>query len=267
MECSVNNPKISILMSGYKTNIGLLKRTLESISSQTYRNFELVFIDDGCSSDTIDSLLKYQNSFPIVLLQNPINLGLPKSLNRGLAVAKGEYIARLDDDDIITCDRLEKQLQYLEDNPEYVGCWSEFTYIDSDDNEIGKSCIKGIDFLKTFIKKGNCCCHSSLFIKKSILQEIAGYNEKYLYAQDMELYLRILQKYRMGCVDDYLVKFRVNTTRNPIDKKILAFVFSFSAAVKFVYYNRKLIFKFLILVRFFVVFKFVFFDILKELDN
>lgn len=267
MECVNNKPKISIVMAGYKTNINLVKKTLDSIKNQTYKDFELVFVDDGCSAETVSYILKYKEYFHITYIKNEMNLGLAKSLNRGVSKAEGDYIARLDDDDIIMERRLEKQLLFMENNPDYDACWSDFLYIDQFDNVIGKSKIPTKNILHTLIKKGNCCCHSTFFIKKDVLIKSNGYNEKFLYAQDFELYLRLLNGHKIGCLKEYLVKFRVNTTRNTIEKKILSFVFSFSSAIKYAYYNRTFTIKLLLLIRFLTMFKFVFFDVLHEKDN
>lgn len=261
----MSNKKITvtILMAGYRSKVDLLRDALESIKIQTYQDFEIVFVDDGCGQAALECLNQYQNDLNIKVLHNTENMGLPKSLNRGLSIAQGEYIARFDDDDIMLPDRLEKQIHFLEQHQKYAGCWSEFDFIDSQGNVIGKSNAFRTNYRKQFVSKGNCCCHSSLFLRKSVMTEVGGYNEKYLYAQDLDLYLAILRKYDMYCLKDCLVQFRKNTTRNPIDKQVLSFVFSFSSALRYVYENRTLKNKIYLMLRILVMIKFCFIDIFK----
>lgn len=110
------NPKISVVMPVYNGE-KYLKEALESILNQTFKDFELIVIDDG-STDKSEEIIKSFSDQRIVYLDNGSNLGLSKSFNRGIQAAQGDYIARMDADDIALKERFEKQLNFLKDNPE-----------------------------------------------------------------------------------------------------------------------------------------------------
>ena len=113
----MENVKISVLMPVYNTNKKYLKQSIESILKQTFKDFEFIIIDDGSDIKTKKFLKSFKDD-RIVLIENEKNLGLIKTLNKGIKLAKGEFIARMDADDISTPDRFEKQLLYMTKNPE-----------------------------------------------------------------------------------------------------------------------------------------------------
>ena len=99
-------PEISVIMPVYNTKEEFLRAAIESILIQTFRNFELIIIDDGSTEETKKIERDYDDE-RIVIIENGINMGLPKTLNIGLKNAKGKYIARMDSDDISVENRLE----------------------------------------------------------------------------------------------------------------------------------------------------------------
>src|SRR5688500_300589 len=110
----VMSPKISVILPVYNGQL-FLKAAIESILNQSYGNFELLIINDGSVDDTEKIIFGF-NDLRIRYIRNERNLGLIATLNKGLDLAKGEYIARMDNDDISLPARLEKQLAYLEEN-------------------------------------------------------------------------------------------------------------------------------------------------------
>lgn len=118
---------ITVLMSVYNTPSEYLCSAVDSILHQTYQNIEFIIIDDGSSGATKNTLRSFHDE-RIVSICNEHNLGLTKSLNIGLAAARGKYIARMDADDISLPERLEKQLSFMEDHPETAALGS---YIES----------------------------------------------------------------------------------------------------------------------------------------
>ena len=119
---------ISVIMSNYNTPEEYLREAIESILNQTYKNFEFIIIDD-CSTDNSLEIIKSYNDERIVLIENEENIGLTKSINKGLAVAKGEYIARMDADDVSLPQRFEKQINYMNDHTELIVCGSSMELI------------------------------------------------------------------------------------------------------------------------------------------
>ena len=114
-------PKISVIMGIYNC-ASTLPDAIDSILSQTYTDWELILCDDGSVDDTYAVAEEYQIKYPekIRLIKNESNSGLPKTLNNCLAVAEGTYIARMDGDDISMPDRFEKQIRFLEENPDKI---------------------------------------------------------------------------------------------------------------------------------------------------
>lgn len=224
--------KVSVLMSVYDPEWEYLRLTLDSLSGQSYRDFELVLVNDGADDEKLGMLLR-DYSFDVVLVKNPVNLGLPGALNEGLKKCTGEYIARIDDDDIMETGRLEAQVAFMEEHPDILSLSSGYTIIDEDGREIGVNTYDRLRDLKgTLLYKGNCLCHSTLFARKSALEEIGGYDQKMTYAQDYDLYLRLIRKGKIHVIPDKLIKFRSAPGRISRNKRILSTLFSYYASLK-----------------------------------
>ncbi|MBQ8250583.1 MAG: glycosyltransferase family 2 protein, partial [Alphaproteobacteria bacterium] len=112
-----NDPLVTVIMPTYNRSHEV-EKAIQSILSQTYKNFEFIIINDGSQDNTLFILKKWQKKDKrIILLNNEKNMGISSSLNKALKIAKGKYISRMDDDDISLPTRLEKQVRYLENNP------------------------------------------------------------------------------------------------------------------------------------------------------
>lgn len=215
-------PKISIIMSLYNPDYEYLKECLDSIAAQTYQDFELILINDGCSEEKLQKVLETYH-FNTIIINNPENLGLAKSLNKGIDKANGEYIARIDDDDIMEPHRLEVQLKYMEDHSDVGATVSNYKIIDAQGNVIESIVGDRNKKIKKFlINRGNCLCHSSLFMRTSVARELNGYDGKLYYAQDYDLYLRMIEKYDIYEIPQCLVRFRRSTVRSSAEKSIFS---------------------------------------------
>lgn len=168
------HPKISILMGIYNCE-DTLEEAVNSIIDQTEKNWELILCDDGSSDETYALACRLQNKDSrIVVIRNSENQGLAYTLNHCLQVARGSYIARMDGDDRCSADRFEKELCFLEHNPDFavVSCAMDFfdaygTYGVSIYNEYPqrKDLIKGSPF-----------CHAGCMMRKNVLLDLSGYN-------------------------------------------------------------------------------------------
>ena len=116
----MNNPSVSVLMSAYNAE-KYVGEAIESILNQTFKDYEFIIIDDASTDKTLSQIKNYTDN-RIVIIQNEKNLKLAASLNKGLRIAKGKYIARMDADDISDLTRLEKQFDFLERYPEIDIC-------------------------------------------------------------------------------------------------------------------------------------------------
>ena len=108
-----DNPLVSIVMATYNDKPLYIKKSINSILSQTYKNFEFLILDDSTNKETIDVIDKYSNDKRVRIFREFKKLGFVSSLNKGLKLSKGEYIARMDGDDVSSRDRIEKQVEYL----------------------------------------------------------------------------------------------------------------------------------------------------------
>ena len=121
-----DKPKVSVLMPVYNTKEEYLREAIESILNQTFRDFEFLIIDDGSTNGAQAVIKSYQDE-RIRFVQNETNLGIFKTRNKLCAMARGEYVATFDSDDISLPTRLEKEVAYLDEHPDVsvVGAWYE----------------------------------------------------------------------------------------------------------------------------------------------
>lgn len=194
---------ISILMPVYNVE-KFVTEAIESILNQTYENFELIIIDD-CSTDRTANIVKdySMKDSRVIYLQNEQNLKIVKSLNRGLKICKGEYICRMDGDDISELDRLEKKVEFLENNPsiDLVGC--SVLAINEEGKQIGKN--KMLDNerkIRKTIKYSSPVLHLWM-ARKSVYDSIGLYRE-IKYVEDYDFLLRVIKKgFRVTNLSEY----------------------------------------------------------------
>lgn len=199
-------PKISVILSVKKREH--LQDAVKSILKQTYRNFELIIINDSSKKIIVPSDAR------IKIVNNKTNLGLTKSLNIGIKRSRGEFIARMDADDISKPERLKTQLGFLEKNPKIalIGSWVDF--IDEKGSFLRiKKLPTDFKTIKNNLIKANQFYHPTLFIRKKILDIVGYYDEKFTYSQDYELVLRIASKYPVKNLPESLIFYRVNAPK------------------------------------------------------
>lgn len=238
-------PEISVLMAVHNPNIDYFQASLNAIRDQTFRDFELVIVDDATTTCCIDAIIKnYDIDYKIV--HNPINLGLAKSLNRGLSECCGTYIARIDDDDIMRSNRLEQQYNFAKEHDGFIFC--NVDLIDADGVEVNES-SKPVDDIKKYLKKsGNCLTHSTLFVRRSILLAVGGYDERFIYAQDYALYMSVIDEYDFFRMREKMVLYRIPAGRSSKMKRVLSILSCYGAAINY-FWNNKCLKNYLYFVR------------------
>lgn len=213
---------ISVIMSTYKEDERLLRESIESILNQTYRDFEYIIILDYPDNDVHKSVIEEYalKDDRIHFYINEKNMGLTDSLNRGLSLCHGEYIARMDADDISLPDRLERQMKYLEKNHyDLIGGISEMI------NENG-SLLYSIKSVPTDPKKINkalrysqCIAHPTWLGKKEVFEKNAGYRHMPL-CEDYDFTLRaVLNGFVISNLNEAVLKYRM--TSNSISRSNL----------------------------------------------
>ncbi len=176
----------------------LVQQTIENIFEQDYKSIELIVVNDSSTDNTQQVLERLQGTYKIIVEKNSKNLGLQKSLNKGLRLAKGVYIARIDDHDKwIDKGKLSKQIEFLEKKPE-VGLLGTAYMSDGkimlnpqNDQSIRAQMLFRCPF-----------CHVSLVIRKAVLEKVGCYDETLTYSEDWELWMRIGQHFELANLPD-----------------------------------------------------------------
>lgn len=215
--------KISVITSVFNESIDVIKLCIDSILNQSIKNFEYIIVDDNPNSLKLYNFLKREENKDtrIQILRNDTNLGLVKSLNRGLNYSTGDYIARVDADDISKKSRLENQLEFLKKNNLDFVC-SNAKIIDENGRTIhtralGNRKIVSQKIIKFFFHRANFSVHSSWFVKKKVFQSLHNYRN-IDYAEDYDFILRALQrKIRIGYQPKIMVSKRIR--KDSITKK------------------------------------------------
>ena len=186
-------PKISILMGIYNCS-PTLAEAIDSILNQTCQDWEMILCDDGSQDDTCHIANNYAEQYPdkIILLKNETNQGLNYTLNKCLQHARGEYIARMDGDDISLPTRLEKELTFLEKHPEYDIVSTPMIFFD-ENGDWGRNYSIRQPQKKDFIKHSPVFCHAPCMIRRQAMMKVGGYtvNPKMLRFEDVNLWFKL----------------------------------------------------------------------------
>ena len=208
-----SKPLVSVIMPAY--NAGkFIDRAVESILDQTFKDFEFIIIDDGSEDDTWNVIQKFaKKDRRIVSLRNEKNLNISNSLNRGLGVAKGEYIARMDADDWSYPYRLQRQYDFMVKNHDIVVLGSGVYFCDhnfavlnereypTDDKTVRRKIFRFSPF-----------CHAVVFMRSDAVRKAGGYNPDLYDAEDYDLYFRMGKIGKLRNLPEVLYKVRTYPT-------------------------------------------------------
>lgn len=205
--------KVSVIIPTYN-RARFIKEALDSAIKQTYKDIEIIVVDDGSIDDTKDILSQYIKKYPDrVMYFYQKNKGVSYARNLGIRKARGEYIAFLDSDDIWLQNKLEEQIREIKKNIEYGLVCSYVEMIDESGAEIFKilpgsygSNIKDV-FLNDII------ITPTVLTKKSCLLEVGGFNEQLIVGEDYDLWLRIVTKYKFFMIPEILARVRRHKNR------------------------------------------------------
>jgi len=209
MDTHLVNPFISVIMPVY--NAGLyLKTAIESILNQTFSDFEFFIIDDASTDNSVEIIQSFSDK-RIKLIVKPVNSGITKSLNHGLQLAKGKYIARMDADDISYPQRFERQIFFLENNPNIILCGTWFKIIPI--NEVIKH-PQDNDGIKQLMLDQNAVAHPSVMLRSEFLVENKlQYDSLMEPAEDYDLWVRIISIGEIANVPEVLLDYRIHSSQ------------------------------------------------------
>lgn len=207
-------PLVSVLLPVYNGERHL-GDAMDSVLRQTYPRFELIAIDDGSTDATWDMLQHYAaRDQRVASLRNGRNIGVARSLNRGLAVAQGEYIARQDADDVSSLERLRKQVEFMTANPDIGLLGSSAENIGEEGEHRGYLVAQSnsvlLEWLLSFC---NPFVHSSTIYRQSLIREVGMYSTRFPHAEDYELWCRISGRARVANLPEILLQRRIGADR------------------------------------------------------
>jgi Glycosyltransferases involved in cell wall biogenesis len=200
---------VSVLLSTYNSE-ETIEESLFSLLNQTYKNLEILIVDDGSTDNTKEICKKFQlNDERILLFSNKKNIGLTKSLNSLAQKASGSLIARQDADDVSLPERIEKQIKFM--NRRKLDAVTTRSLVKKNNKK-----RPGISFYipnKLLINKKNPFIHGTLIIKKNVFKDIGYYDERFYFAQDYKLFYDLLNKgYKVKTLNEAL--YILNTENN-----------------------------------------------------
>jgi len=199
-----NNIFVTVLISVYN-GADYLHESLSSVLSQTYDNFEILVINDGSTDNSVNIINSFHDG-RIRIINNGRNLGLTQSLNKGIQLAQGKYILRMDADDICLPNRFEEQIKFMEANQtiSFSGTWFKILYSNRTTKPpVGDEEIKaGLFFYNPF---GHPCM---ILKKEDFMKNELLYDEKFSYAQDYDLWVRASKKLKSANLNIALLQYR-----------------------------------------------------------
>jgi glycosyltransferase involved in cell wall biosynthesis len=208
-----------------------LKETVDCLLSQSYTNFEILALNDGSTDDSL-SILESFNDIRLIIVNSNINKGLVWQLNKGIEIAKGEYILRMDSDDTCAYDRFKKQVDFMDNHPE-VGICGSYVKVFGNENWNWKMPTRdsGIRFE---LLMGACFAHNSVIIRKSILTyNKLRYRKEAFPVEDYDMWIRIISFTKAANIPEYLTTYRIYgdqvTSNHKIKKELLLKKFAIKA--------------------------------------
>ena len=218
-------PLVSVIMANYNTPKEYLEAAIDSVLQQTYCNFEFIIVDDGSTNDSISVIESYSDD-RIILIKNEKNFGLTRSLNIALSRCNGEYIARMDSDDISFPQRFEEQVKYLQNHEnvivcgtgvECIGAWEKYRsrkiYCYSIDNQEEYK----VNLL--FANSPILFHPSAMFNRKLMLMYNIKYDEKYLTAMDYKMWVSCVQVADCKILPEILLYYRIHEKSITVEKR------------------------------------------------
>lgn len=208
MDKNIEAPIVTVLMPVYNGE-KYLKEAIDSILSQSFKDFEFLIIDDG-SSDKSAEIIKSYIDGRIKYVSNIINKGLPYSLNRGIELARGEYIARMDQDDISLLNRIEEQVDFMQENRDIGICGTWIKTIGNKPGYVHKFYTDSND-IKASLLFNTSLAHPSVVIRKSVLyKNNLRYHTEHLHFEDYSLWVELSQYSELANLSKVLLFYRVH---------------------------------------------------------
>lgn len=210
---AANLLKVTVLMPVYNGE-RYIRKAIDSILNQTFTTFEFLIIDDASTDSSYDIIRSYTDP-QIKLIKNTKNLGLIKTLNLGLSLAKGQYIARQDQDDISHPTRLQKQVLFLDSHPKIALLGTQVNSIDQygrKNQPFGCCTVSSEQAIRWQVMFDNPFVHPSVMMRAKVVRDIGGYNEHFSECEDYDLFSRIVTAYKTTNLKESLLDYRYHSS-------------------------------------------------------
>jgi glycosyltransferase involved in cell wall biosynthesis len=206
--------QVSVLLPAYNSG-KYVTQAIESVLAQTWRDFELIVIDDGSTDNTLEMIQKCAASDPRVKVFTQPNAGLSTTLNRGISLAANEWIFRMDNDDLMRPNRIERQIAFIAEHPELSVASSLVRHIDGKDRVIGKDNSKLFthEAIEKLIAANGLVSfsHPAVAFRKSAVLAVGGYRKQFFPTEDIDLWNRLVEKgYKVLVQPEYLLDYRMH---------------------------------------------------------
>ena len=207
------SPAISVCLPVYNAE-RYLAEAVESVLAQTFTDFEFLILDDGSTDGSLAILKQYEARDPRVRVFSRPNKGLITTLNELIELSRGEFLARMDADDVSLPQRFERQIEHLQANPDCVVVGCQALVIDPDGDPITVWFEGGtheeLDSENLKGEKGGMLCHPSVMMRRSSVLDVGCYRDQFRYAEDLDLWLRLAERGRLANLPIPLLKYRTH---------------------------------------------------------
>ena len=205
--------KVTVIMPVFNAE-KYIKKAIDSVLNQTFKDLELLIINDGSIDATGAIIDKYkEKDRRVISIISGTNEGVVRSLNKGLKVARSDFIARIDADDIWIREKLERQIRHLNaDEDLYMSATAKININDNGEVREGEKYPRIFEYqdIKQNILKRNIFCHSSVVFRRDILNTVGYYNESFKNAEDYEYWIRIIDRHKVEILPDPMVYYRIS---------------------------------------------------------
>jgi len=213
----VITPVVSVVMPVYNGE-EYLREAMASILNQTFEDFELIVINDGSTDSTTDIVYEFEKNDSRVVHIRQENAGIVSALNRGLELARGDYIARMDADDICHPERFAVQVEFLRNNRDYVVCGSDYELLGASGEYVRTP--RGDAACRAKLLYESCFAHPTVMIRSSALRDLAArYEAEFQYAEDYQLWTKLSHAGLLHNIGMALLKYRVHAAQISSSKK------------------------------------------------
>jgi len=208
----MKNALVSVIMATFNEPVAYIRASIESVLNQTYNNFEFIIVDDSTNSETITAIDSYISDSRVTVVRSKNRMGFVRALNEGLKLAKGQYIVRMDGDDISMKDRFEKQLDFLNKHKDVDVLGGNMLIINETGNVTSKRKYPSTGLMlqiKSIFRSP--VAHPTVMFRRSIPENHFYYDETFKKAEDTEFWFRLRNNgYKIANLPCDLLKFRIS---------------------------------------------------------